>query len=244
VGLLRSDVFRENRIFTRLIDEKYQTLRKQLQEQRGQHDLETLLAAATLIALHRPENGNREPVSPWHQIGHWRILPRISLKTEQEEIQIRYKLEKGKERMWLRMKDRDVHLCLEKRSGQNYWIRINDQVFKVWGYIDRSEILIDLDGHLFKFRRTDILDNRYIRREDKSLSKNEGEVRAPLTGRIVQINVNQGDQVSEGDALLVIESMKMENKILCDFEARVQQIKVSVGQQVQANQILLILASI
>ena len=121
---------------------------------------------------------------------------------------------------------------------------INNQVIKVWGKTDRSEILIDLDGHLFKFRRMDILDRRYIRHDESKKAKNKGEVFAPLNGRIVQINVKAGDKVDEGDPLLVIESMKMENKILCDFPATVRQIDVSVGQQVQTNQILLTLASI
>jgi len=137
-----------------------------------------------------------------------------------------------------------MHVSLERRTGSHYWIRINKQVIKVWGFTDRSEILIDLDGHLFKFRRMDILDARYIHQEKKRKTKKKGEVTAPLNGRIVQINVKEGDRVTEGDPLLVIESMKMENKILCDFEATVRQIEVSAGQQVQTNQILLTLASI
>jgi acetyl/propionyl-CoA carboxylase alpha subunit len=244
VGLLRSDYFKENKIHTRLVDQEYQTLLLLLKEQRNTQDLESLLAAATLIALHRSETSIVQPVSPWHQIGHWRILPEISVKTEQEEILIRYKLQKGKERMWLRIRDQELHVSLERRSGSFYWIRINEQVLKVWGHTDRSEILIDLDGHLYRFRRMDILDRRYIRRDENKKTKNKGEVLAPLNGRIVQINVKEGDSVEEGDPLLVIESMKMENKILSDFEATVRQIEVSVGQQVQTNQILLTLAAI
>jgi 3-methylcrotonyl-CoA carboxylase alpha subunit len=244
VGLLRTEFFRENRIHTRLIDKEYHALLSLIQEQRSAHDLDSLLAAATLITLHRTESREAQFVSPWHQIGHWRILPEISLKTEQDVVQIRYKLQKGNERMWLRIRSRDMHVSLERRSGSFYWIRIDKQVFKVWGKTDRSEILIDLDGHLFKFRRMDILDRRYIRQDESKNVKNKGEVLAPLNGRIVQINAKAGDKVKEGDPLLVIESMKMENKILCDFPATVRQIEVTVGQQVQTNQILLTLASI
>ena len=59
-----------------------------------------------------------------------------------------------------------------------------------------------------------------------------------------KIHVKEGDRVSAGEALLVIESMKMENSLLSDHEAIVEQIEVSVGQQVQTNQILLMLASV
>lgn len=145
--------------------------------------------------------------------------------------------------MWLRINERDSYVSLERKSGQNYWIRVDRQVIKVWGITDRSEVFLDLDGHLFKFRRMDILDRRYIRLDEKQKSEEPGEIYAPLNGRIVQINIKEGDQVKEGESLLVIESMKMENKILSDHRAIVKQIEVSVGQQVNTNQILLTLAS-
>ena len=90
----------------------------------------------------------------------------------------------------------------------------------------------------------DILDRRYIRRENTTKSGNPGEITAPLNGRIVQVNVKEGDVVAEGDSLLLIESMKMENKILADFKAKVKHLDVSVGQQVHSNQVLLTLTSI
>lgn len=144
--------------------------------------------------------------------------------------------------MWLRINESESIVSLERRNGHHYWIRVNKQIIKAWGITDGSEILLDLDGHLFKFRRMDILDRRYIRQEKKQKSKEPGNIHAPLNGRVVQVNVKVGDHVEEGEALLVIESMKMENKIMSDHRAIVNQIEVSVGQQVQTNQILLTLA--
>ncbi len=90
----------------------------------------------------------------------------------------------------------------------------------------------------------DILDRRYIRLEKKQKSDKPGQILAPLNGRVVQINVKIGDNVKEGETLLVIESMKMENKIMSNHRAVVEQIEVSIGQQVKTNQILLTLASL
>jgi acetyl/propionyl-CoA carboxylase alpha subunit len=143
--------------------------------------------------------------------------------------------------MRLHLEDRLLQVSQERREGNNYWIRIDNQVLKVWGITDRSEILLDLDGHLFRFRRMDILDRRYIRSSGKTTGKSKGAISAPLNGRIVQINVQEGEQVNEGDPLLVIESMKMENKILASQTARVKKIGVIVGEQVQANQLIITL---
>ncbi len=133
--------------------------------------------------------------------------------------------------MWLRINERDSHVSLERRNGHHYWIRVDKQIIKVWGITDRSEILLDLDGHQFKFRRMDILDRRYIRLDEKQKSDIPGSILAPLNGRVVQVNVKVGDNVKEGETLLVIESMKMENKIMSDHRA--------VGEQTTDRRILL-----
>jgi biotin carboxyl carrier protein len=87
----------------------------------------------------------------------------------------------------------------------------------------------------------DILDRRYIRSTGKKDQQARGEIAAPLNGKIVQINVKEGEEVNEGDPLLVIESMKMENKILAPGRARVKKIEAAVGQQVHTNQIIITL---
>ena len=205
--------------------------------------MDSLIAAATLIVLQNSERNSTKTGSPWHRIGHWRILPQITIQTSHTPYPIRYKLEKGRERMMLHFNNRDFFVELEKKEGRNYWIRVNRQLMKVWGITDRSEIRLDLDGHLFRFRRLDILDQRYIQSTEIKKNEGPGEVTAPLNGRIVQINVKKGDMVDEGDPLIAIESMKMENKILSLHKATIEHIEVSVGDQVQANQILLNLAS-
>jgi acetyl/propionyl-CoA carboxylase alpha subunit len=244
VGLLRSDHFKLNTIHTRLIDQEIQNLLSSINQHRAGHAQESLLAAASFIALHTVKEDAESSKSLWHQMGPWRILPGISLQWDQETHFIKYRLQKGNEHMWLRMKGQEYQLSLESREGHHYRIRMNGQLIKVWGKTDRSEINLDLDGQQFKLRRLDILDRRYIHQDEKKKSYTPGEISAPLNGRVVRINVKEGDRVTEGVPLLVIESMKMENKMLSDQEAIVKQIEVSVGQQVRTNQILLTLASI
>lgn len=143
--------------------------------------------------------------------------------------------------MKFHFQDRPLNVSLERKEGNNYWIRIGLQVLKLWGTTDRSEILLDLDGQLLRFRRLDILDRRYIRSSGKANGGESKEIIAPLNGRIVQINVKEGESVEEGDPLMVIESMKMENKILASRSAVIRKIEVNVGDQVQANQLMITL---
>ena len=60
-------------------------------------------------------------------------------------------------------------------------------------------------------------------------------VKSPLPGVIVDIKVRQGDRVTAGQHLLVLEAMKMENSIASDFEGTVVRIDVNVGDTVAEN---------
>jgi biotin carboxyl carrier protein len=60
-------------------------------------------------------------------------------------------------------------------------------------------------------------------------------VEAPITGKIISVEVKAGDTVSEGDVICFIESMKMENPILSPVSGTIAEINVSVGQQVETD---------
>ncbi|BDD09167.1 acetyl-CoA carboxylase biotin carboxyl carrier protein subunit [Fulvitalea axinellae] len=64
------------------------------------------------------------------------------------------------------------------------------------------------------------------------------KINAPLPGTIVEVKVKEGDTVSVGDPLLVMEAMKMENIINADAAGTVKSIKVSVGDNVLQGDVL------
>ena len=66
-------------------------------------------------------------------------------------------------------------------------------------------------------------------------------VKAPLPGSIISVAVKVGDTVKQGDLLLVMESMKMENNILSEKEGVVKTINVETAQAVMQDDILLTL---
>ena len=67
----------------------------------------------------------------------------------------------------------------------------------------------------------------------------EGVIRSVMPGRVVSVNVNQGDRVESGQSVLVIESMKMEQTIAAPQAGTVRAVYVQAGDAVQHGQTLL-----
>lgn len=67
-------------------------------------------------------------------------------------------------------------------------------------------------------------------------------VKAPMPGNILKINVAPGQKVGEGDVLIVLEAMKMENEIVATESGTVAQVAVSKGAVVETGTPLVVIA--
>ncbi len=77
--------------------------------------------------------------------------------------------------------------------------------------------------------------------EQSSGSGKATEVRAPLPGVIIQVLVRPGDDVTAGQTLCTLETMKMENAIKADNGGKVASVKIAPGQQVLQDEVLIVI---
>jgi biotin carboxyl carrier protein len=68
-------------------------------------------------------------------------------------------------------------------------------------------------------------------------------LRSPMPGRVVRVSVQVGDSVGAGQALVVVEAMKMENEVFAAWPGTVLEVHVSAGAAVEANAKLVTLSS-
>ncbi len=78
-------------------------------------------------------------------------------------------------------------------------------------------------------------------RKAPAVPHGELAVKAPIPGLVVKVLVAEGDEVEDGQPLVILEAMKMENEIRSVRAGKVQAIKVDAGQRVEQNEVLLLL---
>ncbi len=73
----------------------------------------------------------------------------------------------------------------------------------------------------------------------KGGGKQVKQVKAPMPGLVLQVGVSEGQDVKEGERLLILEAMKMENSINMHADGKIKKINVKNGQAVDKNQVLI-----
>ena len=99
---------------------------------------------------------------------------------------------------------------------------------------------IEVDGETFAIEINDELDQMLETMGFGIASaKQIKEIKAPMPGLVLEIAVSDGQEVNEGDKMLILEAMKMENSILIHTNATIKKVIVTKGQAVEKGQVLI-----
>ena len=71
----------------------------------------------------------------------------------------------------------------------------------------------------------------------------EGGLVAPMPGKVLMVNVSEGDRVSAGQVLVVMEAMKMEHQITAPADGGVSEVRAAVGDQVDNGELLVVITA-
>ena len=75
-------------------------------------------------------------------------------------------------------------------------------------------------------------------RRGSAATAHDGDVRSPMPGAVLDVRVALGDEVEEGEVLLVVEAMKMEHALAAPFAGTITDLPVRTGDQVVVDQLL------
>lgn len=74
---------------------------------------------------------------------------------------------------------------------------------------------------------------------DNLTAKKVNDIKAPMPGMVLNILITEGQEVKKGDALIVLEAMKMENILKSPADGIIKKIAITKGVAVEKNQLLI-----
>jgi biotin carboxyl carrier protein len=98
---------------------------------------------------------------------------------------------------------------------------------------------VSVNGRVY---RVEIFDPRSMRgRRSAAGSEGRQTIAAPMPGRVIRVLIEAGQEVEEGQGLIVVEAMKMQNEMKSPKAGRVVEVKAAAGATVAAGEILAVI---
>ena len=131
--------------------------------------------------------------------------------------------------------------------GPNAWdVQVGEEQHRVLlldGPDAHGYVTLRIDGVKWSAQ---VSDERMQLLERMGMSVDDGaldrELLAPMPGKVLSIEVEAGTEVAEGDALLILEAMKMENVLKSPRSGRVEQVQAVAGEAVEKGAVLVTFA--
>lgn len=154
-----------------------------------------------------------------------------------------FKIESGSGQQSVNGKSANIDL-LEFRKGRFHIVRDNRSYTAelVSVNLEEKTFVIGVNNRQYTLKVRDKYDE--LLREmgiDISSSKKVNDMKAPMPGLVLNVMVSENQSVSKGDAILVLEAMKMENIIKAPADGVVKRVAVSKGDKVEKNQVMVVM---
>ena len=118
---------------------------------------------------------------------------------------------------------------------ENRKVIVDGQEFEVEVEVENGKWLATVEGRTFEIEIPDSGPVVKKRRTAGGKKKKSGTVSANIPGKIVTIEVSEGQEVTEGQVILILEAMKMQNEIQAPVNGKVVSVNCEEGQSIEAN---------
>jgi 3-methylcrotonyl-CoA carboxylase alpha subunit len=116
-------------------------------------------------------------------------------------------------------------------DGERVELGDEDPIADVSGFADEQRVVVFANGQAYEFALAS-------RGTGTSVGLHDGEIEAPMPGKVTAVEVSQGEKVAKGQRLLTLEAMKMEHALAAPFDGTVAELNAKAGAQVSEGQLL------
>ena len=240
--------FIENKIDTSYCEKHQEELIGSMRTMRDEIKKEDVVALFLFHDFNKLYLENKEINNVWERIGYWRYNMNITVSVDgqqptansQQPMAFNVKIEKiSPKTLKCKINGQDYEVLLSQNGGDINKVIINGTTESIFvSEVAGNSYCVHLRGLDFICRRNDELNysKDYSNTDTKN---NDMTYYSPMPGKVIKVNVKEGDDVMEGDVLCVVEAMKMENNIKAMASAKVAKVCVAEGDKVDVKNILI-----
>ena len=136
---------------------------------------------------------------------------------------------------------KNFDLDIEREEGHFYHLEKDGKIYNVQVLPgdDIKKPKIRVNGVTYDTELIDKYDELVKKLGMENLTKVEiKELKSPMPGLVIEINVKVRDVISKGDPIMILEAMKMENSIKSKGDGTIAEVYVNKGQAVEKNELL------
>lgn len=241
LAILKDEFYHDGQISTNFIDINLGRLTNEMEQLTIPQNKDLYIIAGLIISLQANSFDEKPDLRnyPFYYPGRWRLINQLAINLNEEEYTVRYK--RTNNNYLICINDNVYPVLSEKIDENRIQFRVNNIKYEIIFSTLESNLRMQLgSGSInLQFKRGDVLFSDEINKHIQSENKENGGIKAPLNGKIIQINCRPDMLVEVGEKLLVIESMKMENSIYANVAGRIKDIKTNLNQLVQEGDVLL-----
>jgi len=116
-------------------------------------------------------------------------------------------------------------------DGRSVTLSNDEGVANVSGFADDHRVVVFTEGQAFEF-------GLGSRGTGASHGTHDGDIEAPMPGKVTAVEVSKGQKVAKGQRLLTLEAMKMEHALTAPFDGTVAELAATAGAQVTEGTLL------
>ncbi|MGD2027708.1 MAG: biotin/lipoyl-binding protein [Anaerolineales bacterium] len=127
-------------------------------------------------------------------------------------------------------------------AGQVFSLLVNGQSYEAYMTEEEDHLMVILEGVGYKVRVLDEHEKLLLDAGGEgTAASGVYELHAPMPGLVIKVPVVEGDNVAEGDVLVILESMKMQNELKAPRPGEVTVVNVAAGDNVEKRDVMVVL---
>jgi 3-methylcrotonyl-CoA carboxylase alpha subunit len=228
--VIKNPDFADNKIDTSFCATHQEALLKALNNSRNNLNINDISVSFLLYDFYKKRFENLTE-NVWEEIGYWRFHSQFAVDVEGQKIPVRIN-NTASRKIDGQIGENSFAAEYLSHDGHQLKLMLNGRTEVVYCSVnDEQQTIVNFHGLNFHCFRTDQL-NDTLDYACKEQVNDKSRLVSPMPGKVVKINVKEGDKVAEGTIMIVVEAMKMENNIVATAKAKVKKILVTEGEMV------------